>query len=87
MLNKRCRYIDCEGICTLENKLCDSCGATRRIKYEYKYNPFTGTTQITVLDKGNRLMSIEVIGLLNDVAVKAYATDMCRILVKKGVIK
>ena len=87
MLNKHCRYIDCEGICTVENKLCDTCGATRRIKYEYSYNPFVGTTFITVLDRGNKLMTIEVIGMLNTAAVQAYATDMCRILVKKGVIK
>ena len=87
MLNKKCRYIDCEGICTVENKLCDACGATRRIKYVYSYNPFAGTTFITVLDKGNKLMTIEVIGMLNAAAVQSYATDMCRILVKKGVIK
>lgn len=87
MLNKRCRYIDCEGICTLENKLCNSCGKSHSIKYEYKYNPFKSITTISIIDKGNTLISAEIYGLLNEVAVRAYAIDLCRILVKKGVIK
>lgn len=87
MLNKRCRYIDCEGICTLENKLCDSCGQSHRIKYTYQYNPFKSTTTVSIIDKGKALVSAEIYGLLNEPAVKEYAIDLCRLLVRKGVIK
>lgn len=87
MLNKRCRYIDCEGICTLENKLCDSCGNSRKIKYESVYNPFKDTTTVSIIDRGKQLVSAEIYGQLSQSVVHEYAIDLCRLLVKKGVIK
>lgn len=87
MLNKKCRYIDCEGICSLENKLCDGCGRSHRIKYTYVYNPFKQTTTVSVIDKGNTLVSAEIYGQLSEAACREYAIDLCRLLVRKGVIK
>ena len=87
MLNKQCRYIDCEGICTLENSLCDNCGKSRKIKYETVYNPFKDTTTVSIIDRGKQLVSAEIYGQLSQAVAYEYAIDLCRLLVKKGVIK
>lgn len=87
MLNKKCRYIDCEGICTLANRLCDNCGKSRKIKYESVYNPFKDTTTISIIDRGKQLVSAEIYGQLSQSVAHEYAIDLCRLLVKKGVIK
>lgn len=87
MINKKCRYIDCEGICTLENRLCNSCGKSHRIKYTSTYDPFKCTTTVALIDKGNTLVSAEIYGQLGDTLIKGYALDLARLMVKKGVIK
>lgn len=87
MLNKQCRYIDCDGICTLANRLCDNCGKSRKIKYESVYNPFKDTTTISIIDRGKKLVSAELYGQLSQSVAHEYAIDLCRLLVKKGVIK
>lgn len=87
MLNKKCRYIDCEGICTLENRVCNSCGKAHRLKYTYSYNPFKNTTTVSLIDKGQSLVSAEIYGQLTESLAKSYALDLARLMIKKGVIK
>ncbi len=87
MINKKCKYIDCECICTLENKVCNSCEKTQTIKYVYQYYPIKNTTGISILDRGRVLISAELYGQLSDAYVREYAMELCKVLIKKGVIK
>ena len=87
MINKKCKYIDCEGVCTLENKVCNSCDRTQRVKYVYQYNPVKNTTGISILDKGKALISAELYGQLSDIYIREYALELCSMLIKKGVIR
>lgn len=87
-INENCRYIKC-GICTLSGNICNSCEKqTRTIKYTYSYNPFNGSTRITIVnERGHKYMSSEIYGQLTPVAIKSYAIDMCKMLMDKGVLK
>lgn len=87
MINKKCKYIDCEGVCTLENKVCNSCSRTQCIKYVYQYQPVKNTTGISILDRGKALISAELYGQLSEAYIREYAMELCRILIKKGVIR
>lgn len=87
MIEPNCKYIDCEGICTLENKVCDSCQKTQKIRYVYQYSPLKNTTGISILDRGRALISAELYGQLSEAYIREYAMDLCRILIRRGVIK
>lgn len=87
MIESNCKYIDCEGICTLENKVCDSCQKTQKIRYVYQYSPLKNTTGISILDRGRALISAELYGQLSEAYIREYAMDLCRILIRRGVIK
>lgn len=87
MIKKNCKYIDCEGVCILENKVCNSCEMSQTIKYVYQYNPLKNTTGISILDRGRALISAELYGQLSEAYIREYAMELCRILIKKGVIR
>lgn len=87
MIKSKCKYIDCEGICILENKVCNACERTQTIKYVYQFLPLKNTTGITILDRGRALISAELYGQLSEAYIREYAMELCRILIKKGVIK
>lgn len=88
-LNTKCRYIDPEGVCILENKLCDSCSrCTPKISYKVVYNPFRGVSTVSIRNnKGNTMIAVELFGQLDETTAHMYALDLCRILVKRGAIK
>ena len=86
-MNKSCRYIDQEGVCTSENKLCDNCGKDPTVAYQAHYNVFEDKTTIKLSYKGKVMISCSVYSQINEGLIKAYALDMAKILVKKGVIK
>ncbi len=87
MIKKNCKYIDCEGVCILENKVCNSCEMSQTIKYVYQYNPLKNTTGISILDRGRALISAELYGQMSEAYIREYAMELCRILIKKGVIR
>ncbi len=88
-INYNCRYCDPEGVCQMENKLCDSCSDTKNKVYiRALYDPFKNITTITLHNnKGSNYMSAEVYGQIPSCVIKETANDMTKILVKKGVIK
>ena len=83
-----CRYIKC-GICTINGEICNKCEKqTRTITYKYSYNPFNGATTISIVnERGHKYISVEIYGQLPPVTIKAYAIDLCKMLMDKGVIK
>ena len=86
-INENCRYIKC-GICTATGELCNNCQKqTRSIKYTYSYNPFSGTTRISIVNaQGHKYITAEIFGQLTEIAIKSYAIDMCKMLMEKGVL-
>lgn len=86
-MNKNCRYIDPEGVCTIENRLCDNCHKDPEVTYTAHYNVFEDKTTIKLSYRGKVMISCCVYSQINEGLIKAYALDMAKILVKKGVIK
>lgn len=87
-INKKCRYLTCGCICTLTETPCNNCEKSTAINYKYSYNPFTDVTRISIQDrKGQSMISAEITGQLQPIAVKSYAVDLAKILIDKGVIK
>lgn len=89
-INYNCRYCDPEGVCQMENRLCDSCNENKKDKVYIKalYDPFKNMTTITLHNnKGSNYMSAEVYGQIPSCVIKETANDMTKILIKKGVIK
>lgn len=87
MINEKCRYIDGEGVCCLQNKLCDGCKPpAKKLEYTFGYNVFKGVTTIKLLQEGRCLVSCEIYGQLEPVACRAYAHDMARLMIEKGVL-
>lgn len=88
MVNYNCRYIDPEGGCCLENRMCDGCKPpTNKLEYSYHYDVFKGVTTVKLLEHGRCLVSCEIYGQLEPVACRAYAHDMARLMIEKGVIQ
>ena len=85
-MNRKCRYIDFEGVCTVENKLCDGCKKSGRIAYRYALDPFNDTTDIVIEYKGRRVFSCCFSGQMSPPAIEAYAREMTLYLSDKGVI-
>lgn len=82
-----CRYLDNEGMCIPENKVCDSCKQSRQYtEYTYHYDVFKGVTVVKLLVKGRVYMSCEIYGQLPAAVCRSYAQDMARILIEKGVL-
>lgn len=86
-MNKNCRYIDPEGVCTIENKICNNCKKDPEVTYKAHYNVFEDKTIIKLSYKGKVMISCSIYSQINEGLIKAYALDMAKILVKKGVIK
>lgn len=87
MIRKQCRYIDVEGMCTVENKVCNSCKRSSKVRYEVSYNPLKNITTISIKDKkGAALISSDIYGQLTEVLAVEYAKDLTKILLDKGVI-
>lgn len=86
MIKSECRYIDPEGVCILENKVCNNCRKRSDITYTAQYDVFKGITTVTISERGRRLVSCDIYGQLSGIAVREYALDLCRILYNKGVI-
>lgn len=88
MIRKQCRYIDINGRCTVEDKVCNSCKVRNTVKYEVQYKPLDNITTITIKDrKGAALISTDIYGQLSEVLSREYAKDLVKILLDKGVIK
>ena len=86
-MNKKCRYKDAEGVCSVENKLCDGCKKRpSHSEYTWFYDVFRGVTVVKILHRGVCYMSAEIYGQLEPCAARAYAQDMARILIEKGVL-
>ena len=62
---------------------------TRRlIHFESRYNSFKDATTICIKDnKGKALISAEIYGMLTEQLIQQYASELCLILIRKGVIK
>ena len=62
---------------------------TRRlIHFESKYDPFKNATTISIKDdKGKALISAEIYSMLTEPLIQQYASELCLILIRKGVIK
>ena len=83
-----CRYLDDEGMCIPENKICDNCKPRINYgEYTYHYDVFKGVTVVKLLVKGRVYMSCEIYGQLSAAACRSYAQEMAKILIDKGVIK
>ena len=87
-MDNNCRYIKC-GVCLKSGLLCNDCNdRPRTIKYTYSFNPFAGTTRISIVnERGHNYMTAEIYGQLSPIAIKSYAIDMCKMLIDKGVIE
>jgi len=87
MNNVFCRYLNTDGLCLIpENKLCNKC-LTGQVKYTWSYDVYKNITTISVYNnRGHRLISCEIYGQLESIAVRAYAVDLCHILSEKGII-
>ena len=57
------------------------------IGYKGRYNLYNNTTEIIILYKGCKVMSLEFYGQLQPPAVKEYASEAVDLLIQKGVIK
>ena len=55
--------------------------------YKARYNITNNTTEIIILYKGCKVMSLEFYGQLQPPAVKEYVSEAVEILIEKGVIK
>ena len=86
-MRKYCRYIDAEGVCIVENKLCDDCLNTSRLSYKSDFSTWKNITRIALMVDGKTYMTIELCGQCSPAAVKQYARDMVEILREKKVIK
>ena len=87
-MNKKCRYIDVEGVCTIKNALCNDCETKSNIFVRANFRPFDNKTVIRIENnKGNCFMSCEIYGQLTTAAIKEYAIDMMKILYEKRVLK
>jgi len=88
-MKRNCRYIDPEGVCTVENKLCNDCHNTyqRTAQYVWKYDVFKGTTTVKIMFEGRCYMSCEIYGQLDNAAARAYGEEMGKILLEKGVLR
>ena len=88
MIRKQCRYIDINGRCTVEDKVCNSCKRSSTVRYEVVYKPIEGITTVTIKDKkGAALISSDIYGQLSEVLSREYAKDLVKILWDTGVIK
>lgn len=87
MADMYCRYMDVDGICLIpDHNLCNKC-LTGKVKYTWCYDVYKNTTTIAIYNhKGNRLISCEIYGQLENIAVRCYAVDLCRILTEKGIL-
>ena len=56
-------------------------------QYKARYNVHNNTTEIVILYRGLRVMSLEFFGQLQPPAVKEYASEAVDLLIQKGVIK
>ena len=56
-------------------------------QYKARYNVTNDTTEIVILYKGARVMSLEFYGQLQPPAVKEYASEAVELLIQKGVIE
>lgn len=87
-MNKKCRYIDVEGVCTIKNALCNDCKTKESVFVRANFHPFKNVTTIAIENKkGKCFMSCEIYGQLTTAAIKEYATDMIKILYEKRVLK
>lgn len=59
----------------------------KEVEYKARYNLSGNTTQIKILYKGFRVLTLEFYGQLQPAAVEEYAKDAIEILKEKGVIK
>lgn len=86
MIDYNCRYCSPEGECITQNKLCNGCYTRPHASYNSQYDFTRGTTTIKILHEGRCYMSAEIYGQLTAAAVAAYARDMTKMLIEKGVL-
>lgn len=87
-MNKKCRYIDVEGVCIITNALCNDCEEKESVFVRAHFHPFKNVTTIAIENKkGDRFMSCEIYGQLTTAAIKEYAIDMMKISYEKRVLK
>lgn len=90
MKKYKCRYINDNNVCTVSGDYCTNCTKQYAYKYSYTayYDPFKQVTSIAIVnERGRKYISADITGQLSEIAIKAYADDLTRILIDKGVLK